>query len=175
MTLDLDALVDAFDDIVDANRAYASEFDLGDLKAPAARGLAVLTCIDSRIEPLTMLGLQPGDAKILRNAGARVSDDALRSLVLATNLLNVRRVMVVAHTDCAMANTTAEQLATTLASRYPDAPVADTDFAVMENQLASLATDVVRIRQHPMIPAETLIAGFEYDVRTGLLRPVVAA
>src|SRR5215210_3598807 len=92
-----------FDDVLAANEAYASGFRLRDLEARAAEGLAVLTCMDSRIEPLAMLGLQPGDAKILRNAGARVTDDALRTLVLASYLLGVDRAMVVAHTHCRMA------------------------------------------------------------------------
>ena len=86
-----------------ANESYARDFRLAGLQPRAARGLAVLTCIDSRIEPLKMLGLAPGDAKILRNAGARVTDDVLRTLVLATYLLGVDRAMVVAHTNCRMA------------------------------------------------------------------------
>src|SRR5918994_7055759 len=91
-----------FADVLAANEAYAGDFSLEGLEAVAARGLAVLTCMDSRIEPLQMLGLRPGDAKILRNAGARVTDDVLRTLVLASYLLGVDRAMVVAHTDCRM-------------------------------------------------------------------------
>jgi len=83
-----------FADVLAANETYANGFSLRGLQARAAKGLAVLTCIDSRIEPLAMLGLRPGDAKILRNAGARVTDDALRSLVLAVNLLAVTRICV---------------------------------------------------------------------------------
>src|SRR3954467_9705919 len=94
-----------FDDVLDANTKYAETFDLDGLPARAARGLAILTCMDSRIEPLAMLGLEPGDAKILRNAGARVTDDVLRTLTLATYLLGVQRAMVIAHTNCLMAET----------------------------------------------------------------------
>src|SRR3954469_9418989 len=94
---------DPFGHELAANDQYARGFALGGLEPVAARGLAVLTCMDSRIEPLTMLGLQPGDAKILRNAGARVTDDVLRTLVLASYLLGVDRAMVVAHTRCKMA------------------------------------------------------------------------
>ena len=93
-----------FDDILAANRRYAESFALAGLDPRAARALGVLTCIDSRIEPLDMLGLAPGDAKILRNAGARVTDDVLRTLVLASYLLGVDRAMVVAHTKCRMAS-----------------------------------------------------------------------
>jgi carbonic anhydrase len=93
-----------FADVLAANEAYAHEFRLAGLEPRAAKRLAVLTCIDSRIEPLKMLGLEPGDAKILRNAGARVTDDVLRTLVLATYLLGVDRTMVVGHTKCRMAS-----------------------------------------------------------------------
>ena len=92
-----------FADVLAANVAYAEGFELSGLEALAVRGLAIVTCIDSRIEPLRMLGLRPGDAKILRNAGARVTEDVLRSLVLARHLLGVDRVMVIAHTNCRMA------------------------------------------------------------------------
>src|ERR1700675_3414652 len=95
-----------FDDLLEANRRYRTEFHDSGMAGIAAKGLAVLTCIDSRIDPLAMLGLRAGDAKIVRNAGARATRDALRSLVLAVNLLGVTRVCVVQHTDCAMVGTT---------------------------------------------------------------------
>jgi carbonic anhydrase len=99
-----------FDDLLAANRTYAERFTSAGLKGRAAKGLAVVTCMDSRIEPLQMLGLSKGDAKILRNAGARVTDDVLRTLVLAVHLLGVDRVMVVAHTECRMATVSDEQV-----------------------------------------------------------------
>src|ERR1700733_9225202 len=91
-----------FDDVLSANERFAQTYDQAHLEGRAARGLAIVTCMDSRIEPLAMLGLAKGDAKILRNAGARVTSDVLRTLVLATHLLGVDRVMIVAHTDCRM-------------------------------------------------------------------------
>src|SRR3954469_6712088 len=94
---------DPFADVLAANDEFATGYDLRGLEATAARGLAVLTCMDSRIDPLRMLGLKAGDAKILRNAGARVTEDVLRTLVLARYLLGVDRIMVVAHTRCRMA------------------------------------------------------------------------
>ena len=94
---------DTFADVLASNRGYADRFRLAGLDGNAARSLAVLTCMDSRIDPLGALGLQPGDAKILRNAGARVTGDVLRTLVLATYLLRVDRFMVMAHTGCRMA------------------------------------------------------------------------
>src|SRR5947209_12827910 len=98
--------MDAFDDLLSANAHYSEDFSYAGTPGTAAKGLAVITCMDSRIPPLEMLGLEPGDAKILRNAGARVTDDVLRTLVLATHLLNVSRIMVVAHTDCRMTKVT---------------------------------------------------------------------
>src|SRR5690606_24448870 len=94
----------AFDDVLSANAVYAQSFRLSGLEPVAARGLGLVTCMDSRIEPLTMLGLRPGDAKILRNAGARVTDDTLRTLVLAVYLLGVERVLIMPHTKCKMAS-----------------------------------------------------------------------
>src|ERR1700726_451692 len=99
-----------FDDLLAANRRYRTEFHDPGVAGIAAKGLAVLTCIDSRIDPLAMLGLRAGDAKIIRNAGARVTRDALRSLVLAANLLGVTRVCVVQHTDCAMIGSTDDEI-----------------------------------------------------------------
>ena len=93
-----------FDDVLAANEDYVRTFTLAGLQPVAARGLALVTCMDSRIEPLEMLGLKPGDAKILRNAGARVTDDTLRTLVLAVYLLGVNRVIVLPHTGCKMAS-----------------------------------------------------------------------
>ena len=92
------------DDLLEANRAYASGFSLAGIAPRAEKGFALVTCMDSRIEPLTMLGLAPGDAKILRNAGGRVTTDVLRSLILATSFLGVDRIAVMQHTDCALAH-----------------------------------------------------------------------
>ena len=159
----------AFADILDANRAYASEFRLAGLRPEAKRGLAVVTCIDSRIEPLTLLGLVPGDAKIIRNAGARVTDDALRSLVLAVHLLGVDRVAVIAHTRCAMTTATDAELRTEISARA-GAPADGWDFHAVGDQLATLASDLAVIRACPLVPAAVELGGFVYDVDTGLLQ-----
>src|SRR3978361_2321570 len=102
-------MTEAFRDVLNANLEYQAGYQDPHLEGRAARGLAVITCMDSRIDLLGMLGLQKGDAKILRNAGARVTEDVLRTLVLAVHLLNVNRVMVVAHTDCRMSKVTDDQ------------------------------------------------------------------
>jgi carbonic anhydrase len=159
-----------FDDLIDANRHYRDEFHDSGLPGQAARGLAVVTCIDSRIDPLRMLGLAPGDAKIIRNAGARITDDALRSLILATNLLGVTRICVVQHTDCAMAASTEDDLRARIGHlRGVDASAVD--FLAMTDQVAALRDDIARVRGCDLIPNDTEVAGFTFDVRTGELVP----
>ncbi len=155
-----------FDDILEANSRYAAGFKLAGLDPTAAKGLGVVTCIDSRIEPLAMLGIKPGDAKILRNAGARVTEDVLRSLVLATNLLGVDRICIVAHTQCRMAATTDVEIRAVLGNT----PAANSmEFLVITDQLETLRGDVALVRDCSLIPSDTAVAGFLYDVHTGLL------
>ena len=159
----------AFADILKANRAYAADFHLAGLRPEAARGLAVVTCIDSRIEPLTLLGLVPGDAKIIRNAGARVTDDALRSLVLAIHLLGVDRVAVIAHTRCRMAEATDAELRDEITARAGHS-AAGWSFHAVGDQLTTLRTDLAAIRDCPLVPVAAELGGFVYDVDTGELR-----
>jgi carbonic anhydrase len=157
-----------FADLLAANEAYAQDFPLRGLQPVAAKGLAVLTCMDSRIEPLRMLGLQPGDAKILRNAGARVTDDVLRTLVLASYLLGVDRAMVVAHTDCRMAAEDEEQVHEAVeAAGGPD--TRSLAFLVAPDQETTVREDVQRIRSSPYL-GRLQVGGFLYDVTTGRLR-----
>jgi carbonic anhydrase len=161
-----------FDDILAANRAYADGFELAGLDPIASKALGVLTCIDSRIEPLDMLGLAPGDAKILRNAGARVTDDALRSLVLAVNLLGVERVCVVQHTRCKMTTASNAELQETI-GELRGVNAAGWDFLPIDDQHRVLSEDIARIRACPLLPAELTVAGFVYDVDTGHLNLAV--
>jgi len=161
---------DVFADVLAANERYAATFRFADLAARAAKGLAVLTCMDSRIDPLGMLGLVPGDAKILRNAGARVTDDVLRTLVLAAYLLDVQRVMVVAHTRCRMAGGTEEDVhAAIAAAGGPD--TRSISFLTTEDQEAALRTDVQRVRSWPYLRG-VAVGGFLYDLGTGRLHRV---
>ncbi|MEY3361424.1 MAG: hypothetical protein RL531_1143 [Actinomycetota bacterium] len=155
-----------FDDILAANRQYAAGFTLAGLDPRAAKGLGVVTCIDSRIEPLAMLGLLPGDAKILRNAGGRVSDDVVRSLALATHLLGVTRICVVQHTRCRMVGATNEEIRGVIGPA-----AAGRDFLPIDDQQRTLADDVRRLRESPLIADGVSVAGFVYDVDTGLLAP----
>lgn len=157
-----------FDDLLTANRAFAAEFELGGFDGKAHAGIALVTCMDSRIDPLRMLGLRHGDAKIFRNPGGRVTPQALEALVLGVHLLGVDRVLVVPHTRCAMtANTEQEIQAKVSASAGQDASWHH--FHVIEDQLAALAEDVRRVRTHPLVPAHVRVGGFLYDVDTGLL------
>ena len=143
---------DHFEDVLSANERFAQTYDQGHLEGRAARGLAIVTCMDSRIDPLAMLGLAKGDAKILRNAGARVTSDVLRTLVLATHLLGVERVMIVAHTDCRMTKVTDDEIHETIfASSGLD--TRSLEFSTISDQRATLAGDVQRVRSSPYLPA----------------------
>ena len=157
-----------FDDLIAANRDFASHFELAGFDGVARAGVAIVTCMDSRIDPLGMLGLKPGDAKIFRNPGGRVTPQALEALVLGAHLLNVHRILVVPHTRCAVAtNTEAELRDRVTASAGQDASWQP--FHVIDDQVAALTEDVHKVRSHPLVPDSVLVGGFIYDVDTGLL------
>ena len=162
----------AFDDVLASNEQYATTFVDTGMPGQAAKGLAVVTCMDSRIDPLRMLGLTPGEAKIMRNAGGRVTDDVLRTLVLATHLLGVNRVLVVEHTECKMASATDDEVHQTILETS-GIDTRSLEFRTMDDQLATLAQDVQRVKSSPYLPKGVEIGGFLYDVRTGRLREVV--
>ena len=160
-----------FEDLLAANRRFAETFELSGFDGVAHAGVAVVTCMDSRIDPLGMLGLRPGDAKIFRNPGGRVTPQALEALVLAVHLLNVDRVLVVPHTRCAMASATEHELQERVgASAGQDASWQS--FGVVEDQEQALREDLAKVAAHPLIPDTTKVAGFVYDVDTGLLNPI---
>jgi carbonic anhydrase len=161
-----------FDDLLAANREFAEDFALSGFDGVAHAGIALVTCMDSRIDPLGMLGLKPGDAKIFRNPGGRVTEAALEALVLGVHLLNVQRILVVPHTRCAMTSSTEAQLQERIgASAGQDASWHT--FHVVEDQRAALEQDVRKVRTHPLIPDSVVVGGFIYDVDTGLLEHVV--
>ena len=161
-------MTDPFDDLLAANRRFAESFALSGFDGVAHRGVALVTCMDSRIDPLGMLGLSPGDAKIFRNPGGRVTQAALEALVLGVHLLNVRRILVVPHTRCAMASSTLEELRERV-GRSAGQDASWQTFGVVEDQEAALADDVRSVRAHPLIPESVEVGGFMYDVDTGLL------
>ncbi|MET0146930.1 MAG: carbonic anhydrase [Ilumatobacteraceae bacterium] len=164
----------AFDDLLAANRTFASNFRLGGFDGVARAGVALVTCMDSRIDPLRMLGLQPGDAKIFRNPGGRVTQAALEALVLGVHLLNVDRILIVPHTRCAMATNTEDELRRKV-SESSGQDASWVFFGIVRDQIAALHDDVRTVRSHPLIPPRVAIGGFMYDVDTGLLDEVVPA
>ncbi len=157
-----------FDDLLAANAAYAEQFEDRGFDGTAHAGVAIVTCMDSRIVPLAMLGLRHGDAKIFRNPGGRVTPQALEALVLGVHLLGVDRILVVPHTRCAMASATEAELQERVsASAGIDARWQP--FHVIDDQLATLAEDVQQVRSHPLIARRAKVGGFVYDVDTGRL------
>jgi carbonic anhydrase len=155
-----------FDDLIAANADYASRFEGGNFDGVAHAGVAIVTCMDSRIDPLKLLGLEHGDAKIFRNPGGRVTEAALEALVLGAHLLGVERILVMPHTRCAMASNTQAELQDRVgASAGVDASWHP--FHVIEDQVTALTDDVRRVISHPLIPETVAVGGFLYDVDTG--------
>jgi carbonic anhydrase len=161
----------AFDDLFEANAAFAAGFQNSGLPARAARGLAVLTCMDSRLDPFAILGIGAGDAKVLRNAGGRVTEDVLRTLVLGAYLLNVQRVLVMPHTKCAMAGHTEDEIHAQI-NRDFGVDTRSLEFRTTDDQVESLRNDIVRIRSYPLLPRDLEVGGATFDVDTGRLTPL---
>ncbi len=162
---------DAFADLFEGNERYAAiEHEVAE-SGVARRGLAILTCIDSRIDPLAVFGLEPGDAKILRNAGARVTDDALRTLALAAATLGVTRIAVVQHTDCAMASASDAELIDAVAASTGIAP--DFEPLAIADHVATLRADVEAVLASPLLRDGVVVAGLLYDLRSGRLTTIV--
>ena len=157
-----------FTDLTKANAEFVQQCVPEGLSGRAVRGLAIVTCMDSRIAPLAIVGMKPGDAKILRNAGARVTEDVLRTLVLATHLLGVNRVLVMPHTDCRMASGSEPEIHKAIF----DASGVDTrsiEIRTVTDQRAALELDLTRISTYPLLPKDVKIVGGFYDVTTGKL------
>jgi carbonic anhydrase len=163
---------DAFADLFEGNERYAAVEHEVAATGVARRGLAILTCIDSRIDPLAVFGLVPGDAKILRNAGARVTDDVLRTLALAVATLGVTRIAVVQHTDCAMASSTAAELVLAVAGATGRDDL-DLDPLAITDHAEVLHTDVQALLDSPLLPDEVLVGGMLLDLHSGRLTTVV--
>ncbi len=180
-------------EVLTANAAYAAEFgSRGSLSMPPARRLAILTCMDARLDPAKFAGLAEGDAHVIRNAGGRASDDAVRSLVISHKLLGTREWLVVHHTDCGMETFTDEVMRALLARSLDTAAVEadgwrDTgrgpgsteaefiSWLTIRDQAESVRADVRRIRKHPLVSPAVSLSGYLYDVRTGRLLEVPEA
>ena len=160
-----------FSDVLTSNASFAHGFQHSELTGTARKGLAIVTCMDSRINPLAVVGMQAGDAKILRNAGARVTDDVLRTLVLASYLLGVNRVLVMPHTDCRMASADEATIHATIRDQF-GVDTSSLEFRTVSNQREALAEDVARIRTYPLLQKGVSVAGAIYNVSTGQLEPV---
>jgi len=175
------------DEVLAANKAYVSEFgDRSGLALPPARHFAILTCMDARLDPAKYAGLAEGDAHVIRNAGGRASDDAIRSLVISYKLLGTAEWFVIHHTDCGMEFFTNEVISGLLANSLETAALGDEgfydvgtgpgsdagkniDWLTISDAQQSVIADVARIRSHPLVPAGIPIYGFLYDVKTGAL------
>ena len=162
---------DKFDDLLAANAEYQKTFKYSGLTGQAKQGLAIVTCMDSRINPLSVVGMRSGDAKILRNAGARVTEDVLRTLVLASYLLNVDRVLVMPHTDCRMAKSDEPEIHATLQEQF-GVDTRSLEFRTVSDQVGALKIDVQRIRSYPLIRKGVTVAGAIYDVSNGSITPI---
>ncbi|MEQ1546582.1 carbonic anhydrase [Methyloglobulus sp.] len=180
-------------EVLSANRDYVNNFgDKGSLALPPARHFAVLTCMDARLDPAKYAGLSEGDAHVIRNAGGRASDDAIRSLVISYKLLGTKEWFVIHHTNCGMELFTDEIMRDLLGSSLKTASIDDkgwhdccegpgsaeakyVDWLTIKEQEASVLEDVTRIRNHPLVPSDIPVYGYIYDVATGRLVEVPAA
>lgn len=163
-----------FDELHRANRSFADNFAQGDLPMPPKRQLAVLTCMDARLHPEKFLGLELGDAHMIRNAGGRASQDAIRSLVISQRLLGTNEIVVIHHTDCGMLTFSNQDLADKCREEL-GVDVSDFDFLPFTDLEQSVRDDVEILRSSSLIPNGMAISGAIYDVRTGQLQPIVRA
>src|SRR6478752_6211828 len=180
-------------EVLESNRKYAASFgEKGKLALPPARRFAILTCMDARLDPAKYAGLSEGDAHVIRNAGGRASDDAIRSLVISYKLLGTQEFFVVHHTDCGMEFFTDDVIRGLLANSLETAALGPDGFTdvgegpgsaegahinwlTIADAEQSVVDDVARIRNHPLVPASIPVYGYIYDVRSGRLVEVEAA
>lgn len=158
-------------DLLAANRRYAAGFKKGALPTPPAKHVAILTCMDARIDPAKALGLEEGDAHVIRNAGGRPSDDAIRSLVISQLLLATREIVVIHHTDCGMLTFSNADLRSKIKTEL-GADASTVDFLPFGDLAQSVRDDVATLRQSPLLLKDAPTSGFIYDVKTGALTPV---
>ena len=181
------------DEVLSANTAYAADFgSKSELALPPARSFAILTCMDARLDPAKYAGLSEGDAHVIRNAGGRASDDAIRSLVISYKLLGTKEWFVIHHTNCGMEFFTDGVIRGLLANSLETAALGDAgfydvgtgpgsteaqyiDWLTIADQAASVLEDVTRIKAHPLVPSAIPVYGYIYDVGTGRLAEVPAA
>ena len=181
------------EEVLSANKTYTESFgDKAQLPMPPGRHFTVLTCMDARLDPARFAGLAEGDAHVIRNAGGRASDDAIRSLVISYKLLGTREWFVIHHTNCGMETFTDETMRGLLASSLKTASIDEkgwhdtgeglgsnegefVDWLTITDQTKSICADVQRIRSHPLVPQSIPIYGYIYEVKTGRLIEVLEA
>jgi carbonic anhydrase len=161
-----------FADLIGANQEYSNTFKSRGLSGEAKKGLAIVTCMDSRIDPLHIVGMEAGDAKILRNAGARVTEDVLRTLVLATHLLSVTRILVMPHTDCKMASGEEHEIHAAILEKS-GIDTRGIEIRTVKDQMKALVTDIQRIESYPLLAKNVKVMGAVFNVETGKLTPVI--
>lgn len=180
-------------EVLQANANYSANFgEKGKLALPPARRFAILTCMDARLDPAKFAGLSEGDAHVIRNAGGRASDDAIRSLVISYKLLGTQEFFVIHHTDCGMEFFSNDIMRDLLNSSLETAELTPSGFRdvgkgpgsrageyiewlTIKNQKQSVLDDLARIRNHPLVPKSIPVHGYIYDVRSGKLLEVEAA
>lgn len=181
------------EEVLKANKSYSKTFgEKGKLSMPPARQFAILTCMDARLDPAKFAGLAEGDAHVIRNAGGRASDDAIRSLVISHKLLGTKEWFVIHHTDCGMLTFTNEIMRDLLSRSLETATIEDgkwrdvgrgggssagdyIEWLTIRDQAQSVVADVTRIRTHPLVPRAIPIHGYVYDVATGVLKEIAEA
>lgn len=161
----------SFDEFKQANEQYAARFEGGDLPVPPARKVAVVTCMDARLHPEKFLDLELGDAHMIRNAGGRVSDDAIRSLVISERLLGTEEIVVIHHTECGMLTFQNEDLTAKIKEDL-GVDASGQDFLPFSDLEESVREDVDKVRASELIPDDISVSGAIYDVKTGELREV---
>jgi len=164
---------DSIKRILIANKEYAREFgDKGKLGIIPARKIAILTCMDARIEPMQLAGLKTGDAHIIRNAGGRASDDAIRSLIISNRLVGTSEWLVIHHTGCGIENLTNDKMSGLARESYNTSEGDYINWLTIRDRIESIRDDVKRLRDHPLTPPDVTVSGFIYDIETGLLTEV---
>jgi carbonic anhydrase len=181
--------------ITENNKNYSEDFDKGDLASKPSKSIAILTCMDTRINPLELCGLNIGEAHIIRNAGGRVTDDAIRSLVISYKLLGTKDWFIIQHTDCGLSKITDKEIANLLENDLETATFENGNWKnnknkdsesgsaqghkmkwyTFSNLKESILEDLEKIKNHPLIPKNINIYGFIYDVKTGKLQPIEPA
>ncbi len=161
-----------FEEMMDHNVGYAQAFNLSHLQTPPVRKLVILTCMDSRMDLEQLLGLQVGDAHMIRNGGGLATDDAIRSLILSTHLLGTRSIAIIQHTECGLLSVTDEQMRHRLTAQTGK-DASHLQFHAFTDLDKNVTEQVTRVRQHPFLPKDIQVRGYVYDVKKGALREVV--